>query len=111
MAARSTSLPDVFGWGLITVVWLTCAYLVLHCAADVLVGPERLVHILGESTHNALIPVGGFPLLFLIAIGVAARMVSQEGGAGLAVRTAAATASQLSSPENGVYPRTIGLLC
>lgn len=59
------------GWSLIALLWLTSAYLVVHYAAVLLLGPESLVRILGEGVYNALIPVGGFPLLLLIAIAAA----------------------------------------
>jgi hypothetical protein len=56
------------GWSLIALLWVSAAYLVAHYAALVILGPERLHHLLGERIYNVIIPVGGFPLFILAAL-------------------------------------------
>ncbi len=62
-------------WSLIALLWLASAYLAVHYTAVLVLGPKRLVGLLGETAYNALIPVGGLPLLFLVAMAAAAWVV------------------------------------
>jgi hypothetical protein len=58
------------GWSLIGLLWSLAAYLVVHYAAVVFIGPQRLHAVLGERVYNALVPPGGFPMLVFIGLAV-----------------------------------------
>lgn len=63
------------GWSLIAFLWVVAAYLAIHYAALLLLGPERLVTLLGGRLYNLLVPAGGFTFLILLALAAAVWLV------------------------------------